>query len=275
VGKIDKAINIAREQRDGALGIAREQREGALVDAQGKRAPRTKIGLPVIFQLQGYAKHKSSWQHLDRHHIVHNHFSEKGLTHYKMLRTRVLHQLQSNDWRTIAITATHRGAGKTVIATNLAITLALSGGHDIYLLDLDLRNPGIAECFGMPDDSAGLGKFLAGRVEHTELLWDVGIEHLKVLPSWGQFSNSSELITSQNMVDLLHTITSSAKDPIVLLDLPPMLTSDDAIAIFPMVDAVMLVVSEGESSREDVVRARDLLRDANILGAVLNKAAYL
>lgn len=270
MGKIEKAIQLAREQRGEQIPDARSQGS----EEQSRRLSDSNIGLPVVFQLQDYAKHIPDARHLDRQHIINDRFSEQGLTHYKMLRTRVLQQLKTKDWRTIAITSTERGAGKTVTAINLAITLALNGGHDIYLMDLDLRNPGIAECLGLPDESTGLGCFLDGRVEHDSLLWNVGVDRLKVLPSWGQFTNSSELLTSKKMFDLLRTIRSSAMDPITFIDLPPVLTSDDAIAIAPLVDAFMIVVSEGESKREDVARAFDLLRQSDILGVVLNKSEY-
>ena len=90
MGKIDKAINIARGQREGTLADV----QGRDRRVQGKQI-LTKASPPAIFQLQEYAKHKPPWQHLDRHRIIHDRFPEKGLTHYKMLRTRVLHQLQS------------------------------------------------------------------------------------------------------------------------------------------------------------------------------------
>src|SRR5690606_27921860 len=122
-------------------------------DALDRRAP-------VIFRLQAGMKFEPAKEDLERNRIIHDGISEEALTGYKMLRTRVQQELSNNNWKTLAITAARDGAGKTVTAINLAITLALYGHHEIYLLDLDLRNPGIADAFGMPQDIPGLASYI-------------------------------------------------------------------------------------------------------------------
>jgi Mrp family chromosome partitioning ATPase len=77
------------------------------------------------------------------------------------------------------------------------------------------------------------------------------------------------------MGSLLSTILSSVTNPVIILHLPPILSADDALAIAPSVDGMLLVVAEGETSREDLGRAMDLLRTTNVIGVVLNKSVTL
>lgn len=227
---------------------------------------------PVLYRLQATHKFQPTREVLERHRIIHPGFAESALTGYKMLRTRVQQELSTNDWKSLAITAAHDGAGKTVTAINLAITLASHGGHEVYLVDLDLRNPCIADYLGLPDDIAGFYSYLEGGRSVQDLLWNIGVENLAVLANRDCMADSSERIVSKRMQDLYTTLTSASPNPIVVFDLPPVLTADDAVAISPFVDAVLMVASERQTSRDDFKSALELLGNANVLGVVLNKA---
>jgi len=271
MSKIEDAIRqasldhkVARKQ---AIGHSRE--DGQVTDPATGSLNRN---APVLFRLQPAMKFQPARKDLERNRIIHEGFSDAALTGYKMLRTRIQQDLSSNNWKTVAVSAAHDRAGKTVTAINLAITLASHGHHEIYLVDLDLRNPSIADCFGLPEDIPGLASYLDGGRPIRDLLWDVGIENLAVLANRDSMTDSSERITSKRMQDLISAFKSASPHPIVIFDLPPVLATDDTVAISPYIDGILMVASEGETTREDFRHALELLRNANLLGVVLNKA---
>ncbi len=209
---------------------------------------------------------------LSNSRIIHDEFDLDAVTPYKMLRTRVLQKMDKNDWRVLAVTSSHQNAGKTITAINLAMMIARSGGRRVYLLDIDLRKPGIAKSLGIDDISAGVGDYLSGERKIKDVVWGVGEEDLFVLPGKGRFDHSSELLVSETMTDLVSAIRSDSSEPIVIIDLPPVLAADDALAIAPLIDALLFVVAEGETKRADISHSLELLRDVELLGVVLNKS---
>jgi capsular exopolysaccharide synthesis family protein len=271
MSKIEDAIRkasvdhkVARKQATGQLRESGEDTDPA-VGPLNRR-------VPVLFRLQPGMKFQPARKDLERSRVIHEGFSDAALTGYKMLRTRIQQDLSSNGWKTLAVSSAHDGAGKTVTAINLAITLASHGHHEIFLVDLDLRNPAIADCFGLPADIPGLASYLDSGRPIRDLLWDVGIENLAVLANRDVIPGSSECITSKRMQELISALKSASPNPIVIFDLPPVLAADDTVAISPYIDGILMVASEGETTREDFRHALELLRNANILGVVLNKA---
>lgn len=270
MGKIDEAIRKARL----AQGVTKKQ-GGYGGDTGGQRDHTSDTQsrlVPVLYKLQPGCKHVPAAKALERNRIIRDGYSEEALTKYKMLRTRTLQQLNANNWNTLAITSAHDGAGKTVTAINLAVTLASQGGHDIYLIDLDLRNPSIADYFGLPDDCPGLASYIEGKVQLTDILWNVGIENLVVLGNRDRTADSSEQLTSKPIRDLISGFHSASPRAIAIFDLPPVLTADDAVAISPYVNCLLMVASEGETTRSDLGQALELLQKANLIGVVLNKS---
>lgn len=271
MSKLEKAIRRASVSRE-KLGRQRkgsDMADGAMIDENSD----TLNQLPVPYALKAGRKHKPPAKMLEQHRIITDGYSDQALTNYKMLRTRVLQLMNNNAWSTLAVTAPHDGAGKSLTAINLAITLASQGDHQIFLLDLDMRNPSIAEYFGLPrEEIIGLARYLDDDIDLQEILWDVGVDNLVVLANRDRVSDSSERITSKKMQQLIHILKNASPKSIVIVDLPPILTADDPVAISPYIDGFLMVVSEGETPRDVLAHAIDLLHNANFLGLVLNKS---
>jgi capsular exopolysaccharide synthesis family protein len=271
MGKIEEAI------RKASLGREKIRKQRVIEHGEEEVFPDDTSAtvnrlLPTRYRVQASHKHNPSTKALERHRIIHSGFSEEALTNYKMLRTRILQEYNANKWKTLAITAPHDGAGKSVTAVNLAITLASHGGHQIFLVDLDLRNPSIADYFDLPAELPGFTAYLDLNADLSSILWDVGVENLVVLANRDRIENSSERITSMRMLELIRDFEAASPKPIIIFDLPPVLTADDAVAMSPLVDGMLMVVSEGETPRDDLGHSLDLLRSANVLGVVLNKS---
>lgn len=273
MSKIERALQLAKNQHK---ILADHTGEGNSAQASRKRKKfddlRDRSSLPAVIRLEPSARYDLDTETLVRNRIVDDEFPEAALTSYKMLRTRVLHKMNANDWCVLAVTSPRDGAGKSLTSINLAIAMASQGSRDVYLLDLDLRKPQIANMLGIPGFEFDLGEFLAGRTPFSRVCCEIGIERMLVLPSSQRQPNSSELLTSELMQGLLQTIRSTVSNPIVVIDVPPILSADDALAISPWVDAYLLVVSESQTDRGDVTRSIEMLRDSNVVGVVLNKS---
>jgi capsular exopolysaccharide synthesis family protein len=190
---------------------------------------------------------------------------------YRMLRTRVLHRMHQNGWRSLAITSPGPGEGKTLTAVNLALSLAMDVNHTVLLVDLDLRRPSVHKLFGY-EPQYGIADFLFSDMPLSDVLFTPSVERLVVLPGCTQQENSSELLSMPRTRELVAEVTARYPERIVLFDLPPLLLVDDALAFAPYVDAFLLVVEEGETAKVALAEARDLLQNVNVIGTVLNKA---
>lgn len=190
---------------------------------------------------------------------------------YRILATQVLQRLKANNWNAVAVTSPGAGEGKTLTAINLTISLAMEVEKTVLLVDADLRSPSVHQYFGLEPQS-GLGDFLISGVPLQDLLIHPDIGKFVILPGGTPIVSSSEMLGSAKMADLVREVKTRYPSRIVLFDLPPVLSAADVLAFSPHVDCVLLVVEEGKTDSEALLRATELLKGTNLLGTVLNKS---
>lgn len=195
-----------------------------------------------------------------------------AVTAYKMLRTRVLQRMRSNDWQSLIVTGAGAGEGKTLTACNLAVSLSNDVNQAVVLVDLDLQRPSLASYFGL-DVRASIGDYLVGNAELEEIAYaPAGMERLVIIPNRDPVPNSSELLASPRMRALLAWLHEQGPEAITVFDMPPVLACDDVLAFSPYADAILMVVAEGKTERSALARTMEMLGDRNLLGVVLNQS---
>ncbi|MGH8495289.1 MAG: CpsD/CapB family tyrosine-protein kinase [Gammaproteobacteria bacterium] len=275
MGRIEKALAKARQIRDtgGERSVAvrdrpaREPRHAPPpVHRQAARHPSE---LELLFSKAAVLSVDPDT--LARHRIMTNSQENPARPSYKMLRTRLLQRMRTNGWTSLAVTAAGPGEGKTITAINLAISLAGEVNQRVFLVDLDLRRPNISGYLGI-EPQFSLSDYLRGNATLDQILVNPGVDRLVVIPNETVFENSSEMLSSPKMTQLVDQLRVDDPSWMVIYDMPPLLVADDVLAFSPYVDALLLVVAEGETKQEEVAQARELLKDANVVGTVLNKS---
>lgn len=197
---------------------------------------------------------------------------------FRSLRTSIQFSSVDTPSRSILITSSIPGEGRSTTAANLAIVMA-QAGHNVLLVDADLRRPNQQRLFNVPS-SLGLTSLLlefdANKTdEEVETLIDdvvqvTRIDGLQLLASGPIPPNPSELLGSTKMRALL----SKLIDPydFVILDSPAVLLATDAAVLSVHTDATLLVAWAGKSRKINLQRAAEQLREvnANLMGCVLN-----
>jgi Mrp family chromosome partitioning ATPase len=191
---------------------------------------------------------------------------------YRILRARIMHKMAGNNWSSLGFTSPGPGDGKSLTTLNLALSLARGRTGDVILLDLDLRSPSICHYLGVtpPHD---LTSYFAGACGPNDVLFTVGVENLVIAGSSVPIEHASDLIASGRFEELLASIANMSSDPVVLLDLPPLLVTDEALLVAPRVDAIALIVSEGVTRRDLLERVKQMLEDFTFAGVVLNRSS--
>ncbi|MGH9833877.1 MAG: GumC family protein [Blastocatellia bacterium] len=187
---------------------------------------------------------------------------------YRMLRTSVLLSTAGTPPKTILVTSSQPGEGKTTTAVNTAISLAQLG-VSVLLIDADLRRPAVHKAFKIPHNR-GISNYLVSNTPIEDLVIKLPIPNLSVLPCGPIPPNPAELISSDRMKDLLRTLGEQYDH--ILIDSPPLVSVTDPVILSTMVDGSILVVQSGKSTRDLVRRARRELAGvgSKIFGVVLN-----
>jgi capsular exopolysaccharide synthesis family protein len=190
---------------------------------------------------------------------------------YRHLRTSVLLSTAGRAPKSLLVTSSLPGEGKTTTAVNTAISLAQTGAS-VVIIDADMRRPRLQSIFGM-HGQLGLSSILSSDVSEADMLAMVSNDEasgLSVLASGPIPPNPAELLGSDQMRRLLAALQASYTH--VVIDSPPVSSFTDGVLISTMVDGVLLVVHGGRSSRHIVRRSKQLLNDvgAKIFGVVLN-----
>jgi Mrp family chromosome partitioning ATPase len=135
-----------------------------------------------------------------------------------------------------------------------------------------MRNASVFERVGVMPPRA-LSQFFTDGLAPESVLFQSDIDNLVVAGNRGSVPSASELLASPRLDDLLKYIRSRSKGALVIIDLPPVLSTDEALVVAPRTDAMFLVVSEGVTRREGVSRAIDLLSDFNVAGVIVNRSS--
>lgn len=191
---------------------------------------------------------------------------------YRILRTQVLQRLNEKNWNTLAITSPGSGAGKSLTAINLAISLAREVDNTVLLIDANLRSPKLDKYFDFHTDY-GLSDYLLQDKPLGEMLVHPdGVSRFVVLPAGRAIANSSEMLSSPKMQRLVEEVKHRYPSRIVIFDLPPLLESSDTLAFIPNADATLVVIEEGRTQETELKQAFELLKGNEVIGTVLNKA---
>ncbi|MFJ6355776.1 polysaccharide biosynthesis tyrosine autokinase [Pseudarthrobacter oxydans] len=188
---------------------------------------------------------------------------------FRQLRTNLQFANVSRRAKTVLITSSLPGEGKSTTATNLAIALA-QAGQTVCLVDADLRRPMIGEYLGL-ERSAGLTTALVGSMDVGDLLQPWGEDRLYVLTSGQIPPNPSELLGSEDMKILIDRLETSFD--VVIIDAPPLLPVTDAAVLSQNVGGVIVVVGVQKIRHQDLEKSLNALSmvGSTVLGVVLNR----
>ena len=188
---------------------------------------------------------------------------------YRALRTSLLLTSLGGPPKVILITSALPQEGKTTTSINTAIVLAQKGTR-VLLIDADLRRPSIHKALGM-GPKTGLSNVLTGNATLQQAVARSGIlPTLFVLTAGTPPPNPAELLASSNMKDILAELREQYDH--IIVDTPPTLSVTDAVVMSTRADAVVLVIRSGQTTKQALRRARDLLMQVNarVAGVLLN-----
>lgn len=173
----------------------------------------------------------------------------------------------AGEGRTLAITSSVTGEGKTSLSAATAISIAQDHACGVLLVECDLWRGTMAEAFGIPTQP-GLADILGGDINWQGGGWPTRLPNLQVLSAGTPAENPSRLLRSQAMADFVKTARKHYG--FVVLDLPAFEQTSDAAVLARLVEGVVLVVRAGRTDQRHVSRTVHELSDANLLGVVLN-----
>lgn len=209
--------------------------------------------------------------HLQSRRIISHVVIDPRSRSFDMLRTQVLQSMDLKGWTTLAVTSPTPACGKTLTALNLAISIARQPERTVLLVDLDFQKPQIATCLGLKSEP-GVLNVLEGRTTLSEAIIPVRLDNLRffVLPTASAIG-SSELISSQAMSAMLDEVSTKHHSKTIILDLPPILSGDDVIALLPQVHCALLVTAVGTTTIAQIKECSKHLQSAEVVRVVLNK----
>jgi len=203
--------------------------------------------------------------------LVHHDPLSKIAEAYKIARTNVEFTMLDKKLKTITVTSSQQGEGKTITLSNLAISYA-QAGRRILLIDADLRRPSVHRRFGLPNRQ-GLTTAIVRGSDPEAFIQDSKIPNLFIMTSGPIPPNPAEMLMSETMWRLIETLKSHYD--MIFIDASPVGVVTDAAIVATKVDGVIFVVRAGEIKKAQLTRATDLLKkvNAHILGFILNGAS--
>ena len=264
--RIQKALDKAKERQS--------VKQTEVVSPNTEEQPSSEKAPAQPFDNISYTRTKVaniSQKVLEEKRVVAGGYANPQSAVFRMLRTHVLQKMRAKNWQTLAITSPTAGEGKSLIAANLAVAMAMESNQTVLLVDMDLRNPSINEYFSL-NAQVGLKDYMEGDLNLADVLVNPSIERLVILPGKGRAENSAELLSSAKMANLVADLKSQYDSRMIIFDMPPILQTDDVLLASNHIDCALLVLEDGKNKESEIVKSTQLLAGNHLLGTVLNKS---
>ncbi len=189
---------------------------------------------------------------------------------FRKVKSTIVNMVRQGDMKkTLMVTSSLSGEGKSLTAINLAITLAQEYDHTVLLVDADLRKPSIHKYFHL-SPKAGLADCLCDGLDLSSVLIRTSIGKLSFIPAGREVENPAELLGAQRMKALVHEMKTRYPDRFVIIDTPPVLPVAETRSLSTYVDGVIFVVKEGSVSLRHIDDALNAIHRKKVVGLVYN-----
>ena len=173
----------------------------------------------------------------------------------------------------VMVTSAIPAEGKTFVALNLAMSIALEVDSTVLLVDADVANPCVMKITGLPQDYRGLLDLLTSTdTKLPDVLLRTNVEKLSLLPSGTAHRRATEMLASETMASLLEEMASRYRDRILVFDAPPLLATTEARALASHMGQIIMVVEADRTAQVLVKHALETIESCPVVMMVLNKA---
>ncbi|MGB8772218.1 MAG: CpsD/CapB family tyrosine-protein kinase [Candidatus Korobacteraceae bacterium] len=195
-----------------------------------------------------------------------------GAEMFRVLSTRLAHMQNKRRLQKLLITSSVGDEGKSVVAVNLALTLARRPNTRVLLIEADLRRPSASQLL-TTSSLRGITDWNAGKLSLEDSLYQIKDLPLWLLSAGHGMAEPLPLLESDRFAQMLETISSSFDW--VLLDATPILPMADSTSLARLCDGVLVVVREGHTHRRVLNKALESIERGKLLGMVFNEASML
>ena len=187
---------------------------------------------------------------------------------FRTIRTNIRFSLPDQDVKSLLVTSSIPGEGKSTNAANLGVVFAQEGKR-VVIIDADMRKPTLHYTFNTLN-SSGLSDVLTRQQDYYNVIQKTSVEGLSIIASGPLSPNPVELLFSKTLDILLQDLKKDYD--IIILDAPPLLSVSDAQILSNKCDGTLLIVNMDLVQKTDVLKAKAILTSskAKILGVVLN-----
>jgi len=186
---------------------------------------------------------------------------------FRLLAVRLRHLRRTRPLQRILVTSTLPEEGKSLIAANLAHTLARRTEQRVLLLEGDIRRPSLSKLFGL-GNNAGLCEWLQGTHGLTMSIHHLEGAGLWILPAVSAPGNPQDLVESAKLSSLLDQLVSHFDW--IVIDSPPMLPLADTSIWTQLAEGILLVTRQGVTQKRQLQRGLETLEVKKLIGAVVN-----
>ena len=205
------------------------------------------------------------------HEAYFAHYADEspGANEFRRLYSKLKNLYGAADMKNFLVTSSMMSEGKSTTSALLACTIARYRNTKTILVDCDLRRPRVHQLFGLPKEE-GVVDVLTGARKLDTCFKRTSIENLRLLTAGSIVDNPTELFNSPRLRDLFSEIKFYFDT--IIVDSPPVIPVTDTLILSPEMDGALMVVKAGETHKEVVKRAADMMRNAgfNILGVIIN-----
>ncbi len=197
---------------------------------------------------------------------------------FRQIKRKLLNNAFGNAAKTlehsnlVMVSSAKPNEGKTFVAINLALSIALEQDKTVLLVDADVLRPSVNRELGI-QEFPGIIEYLLGNAEQvSDIIYNTDIDKLKLIPAGKPHHLSNELLASEKMVALANELANRYPDRIVIFDCPPLIGVTETLVLANLMGQALIVVEESKSTIADIKSATEHLNENLALGLVLNKA---
>lgn len=171
----------------------------------------------------------------------------------------------------IMVTSSQPGEGKTFVALNLALSLALERNIHVLLIDADFQNPSVHGRLGFEAESGLIDVLANPTMDIAEVMRRTNLDNLSVIAAGTPHRHATELLASARMAQLVDDIAHRYSDRVVIFDSPPLLVASEPSVLALHVGQIVFVVEAETTSRQAVDEALTFISECPSVSIVLNK----